>query len=320
MVNKKNTRKQKSASRQQQGNQPRARPRRAGAGLDASAVAHAMVLADPCRAPLAHPLYAGGEGGYLIRTETGGIIGNGAAETSFALLWTPGAIGSGGTELVAITNANPATNTTVAVYGNAPGKTFLTATATAYRCVGACLSISFPGAESARAGQLFYTQTTGSPMDVGNSLNVNQMTNLCNHYTRTPTSQVEVRWKPTARDQQFIDPAAPTAAQDKDGRGAILIAAAGLPAATGLYIRYTAVYEWQPLALNGLASNNESRARSSNSFNDVLDYVDRAYGWATNVADELGRNPVAANVVGTVGRYFGLMPAIARMNRPLLMN
>lgn len=66
-------------------------------GLDKAASDYARLLVDPETAPLVHPIFAGGEGGYLFRAEsTFSALGTGAANTGGVFHWTPNAIGSNG--------------------------------------------------------------------------------------------------------------------------------------------------------------------------------------------------------------------------------
>lgn len=48
---------------------------------------------------------------------------------------------------------------------------------------------------------------------------------------------------------------------------------AGLPVSTGLYVHLTVVYEWKPSVAKGLATSSGSKAMSSNSLDDVLNYL-----------------------------------------------
>jgi len=103
-------------------------PRTNKTGLDSSASDYAKLLADPINAPLVHPVYAGGDGGYLIRFDTTFSWAIGPTETSGYVHWTPGAMGPNGLELIAgaSTGGNVAATAT-AIGGGvlSPGYTFL---------------------------------------------------------------------------------------------------------------------------------------------------------------------------------------------------
>nr|WRQ65689.1 hypothetical protein [Tolivirales sp.] len=69
--------------------------------LDNAAAQYALLLKNPTSAPLVHPIYAGGEGGYLFRAQTTFTLHGTDGATAGYLHWTPGAIGSDGIDLLA---------------------------------------------------------------------------------------------------------------------------------------------------------------------------------------------------------------------------
>jgi len=96
--------------------------------LDSSATDYARLLADPINAPLVHPVYAGGDGGYLIRFDSTFTTTAGATDTSGYLHWTPGAMGPDGIELLIGAAANGSAPCTAITNGggvNSPGYLFL---------------------------------------------------------------------------------------------------------------------------------------------------------------------------------------------------
>jgi len=262
---------------QRQTQQRRMAVQRPRQGLDAPAAAYLKLLMDPCASNLTHPIYGGGEGGYLIRSESFLTLGVAPTSTAGYLQWSPGLMGPNNTELCvaeAVSSATPAVASTLA---SAPGKTFLTATASTVRCVAACMRISYPGAELDRSGRLHFGGCSGSLIDAGQTLTVDQLAMTLEHYTRTPSGEIEVVWKPNAADQMFTDPNITNASVEKDRKSAVALAFAGLKAGVGLNIRFTAVYEWQPSVAQGVAVPNTSRAMSANSLDHVV-----------NKAQELG--------------------------------
>lgn len=68
--------------------------------LDKPALEYANLLVDPCTAPLVHPIYAGGDSGYLFRAESTFSWASDATQTAGVLHWTPNAIGINGIDLV----------------------------------------------------------------------------------------------------------------------------------------------------------------------------------------------------------------------------
>lgn len=95
-------------------NKPTAPRRVGGTGgkrpvLDKDAASYAALLADPINAPLVHPIYTGGDGGYLLRADSTFNVGAGVTDNSGYLHWTPGAIGPSGSDLVFAATASSGT-------------------------------------------------------------------------------------------------------------------------------------------------------------------------------------------------------------------
>lgn len=259
---------------------------RAGRVLDGPARAYAMLLSDPCMAPLTHPLYAGGEGGILVKAESVFNLVGGGTDTKGLVHWTPGAIGTTNSEL--LTDSSNGTFTATA-NANTPGKTFLVANATGVRCVAACLQATYLGTELNRAGNYALGRTQGSLIDLGSAINFADLEPTLEHFTRTPDGTIELRWIPANMDQSFTDPNVATPAQEKDRKSAITFSASGLTAGSGIRFRLVAIYEYQPKTGTGIATPSSSRAKSSFSLDDVLNVVETV----TNVISKVN------NVVGS---------------------
>jgi len=196
-----------------------------------------------------------------------------AGATAGFLHWTPGAIGTGNSELLSAEFATTGTTGVAAGLGNAPGKVFLAANATSYRPVAACMQVYYLGPETGRAGFVLLDNTLGGLIDLGGGYSVDLLSRTLGCYTRTPGNCIESVFKPTMGDETWIDPQVATAAVDKDRRGSLTIAWGGLPAAVGLSIVLTGIYEWVPNPLSGLAASTESRSTSRNDVRDVMDYL-----------------------------------------------
>lgn len=294
--------------------------------IDQAGLAYARLLADPCSAPLVHPTYSGTEAGYLVRAESFATFGTGGTETSGAIGWTPGSIGAEGNELVRIVAASASAATQVDQVTGVPGKAFLQANASQYRCVAACLKVSFPGAESARAGRIHFGHTSGGYFKyaAATTYTVDQLAAGVPHYMRTPAEEIEIVWKPNDADQLFRDPAGPTAAQDMERRAQILVAWAGLPAGVGITFRWTAVYEWQPKSANagtgvGLSVPYLSKSPSGSSLDDVANYlIERGFKFVRYAGREVGAS-MASGAMRAISSTFGLIPAVPRTRTLLAM-
>jgi len=286
-------------------------------GLDSYAMAYAKLLSDPCAAPLVHPVYPGGDAGFLFRADSVLTFAGGATDTSGFVHWTPGYVNSSNSDLIVGAGALPSTALTAATQGSGPGKAFLGANAFGARCVAACLKISYPGAESTRAGRLHYGHTQGGTIDSGDSVTVDGIAPLLQHYTRTPPEIVEVVWRPGIADTEFNDPAAAASAPIKDRKSSITVAWAGVPGATGMTFHFTAIYEWTPKPTVGVSTNVSGKNPSANSMDQVLDALTRAgFTWVRNAAGAAGHGLVVGAYTA-MSNAFGLMPA-RPMQRSLL--
>ncbi|APG76263.1 hypothetical protein 2 [Changjiang tombus-like virus 6] len=279
--------------------------------LDAQGLAYARLLADPCNAPLVHPVYSGTEGGYLIRADSFLTVGANALEQAGVFQWVPGGIDALQDNILLGAAANATTAINPGVSGAAsPAWDFLTNTASQVRCVAACLRIMYPGSESSRSGRIAFGQASGALLKSGVTVTANNLANTMAHYCRTPADEIEVVWKPNDADQLFRNPALNGALQDLDRRAALVCSFAGLPAATGVVFRMTAVYEWQPRVNEGIAVPNLSKSMSSNTLDDVVNYlIQRGYGFINGAAASAGHG-LSAGLISGISGVFGVMPSV----------
>ena len=279
--------------------------------LDRKAFEYARLLADPCSAPICHPVYAGGDSGFLFRAEAVATHGGGATETCGFLHWTPGYVNNNHTDIVLAAGALPGTNLTAGTFGGGPGKTFLANNASAVRCVAACLKVTFPGAESARAGRIHYGHTMAGLIDTGDSTSVDAIAPVTQHFSRVPPETIELVWRPGAADTEFNDPRVNANAVIRDRKSSLTFAWAGIPGGTGMTFHYTAVYEWVPSAAQGLSTNMTGKNTSTNTLDDVIDFLQdaQAFTWVRGASHMVGA-AVGAGMVTGIARTFGLMPAV----------
>lgn len=302
----------KTKSKQKKKQQPKSRRPAVTRSLDPYAYAHARLLVDPCGAPLCHPVYPGGDAGFLFRADCVLTFGGGATDTAGFVHWTPGYVNNSNSELVVGAAAAGSTAIVAASQGNGPGKAFLAANAAGVRCVAACAKVTYPGTESSRSGRLHYGHTQGSTVDVGDSIPVDSIAPLMQHFTRTPPEIVEVLWRPGIADTEFNDPTANSNATLRDRKSSITLAWAGIPVNTGMTVHFTAVYEWVPRINTGLANNVAGKSQSRNTMDDVLDALVRSgFTFVRNAAGAAGSS-MAMGALTTISNAFGLMPARPR--------
>lgn len=295
----------KSRSARKSAKRPRV-PRNLRGTLDKAALAHAMLLADPCSAPLAHPVYPGTDSGYLIRVESFATLGNGPTDTAHIVHWTPGYPNGSGTQLLSAGGASSGATGVVASFGSlSPGIQFLGGpSVVAARCVAACLQVSFPGTELNRSGRIHYGLTNGGTIDLTDSVTADGVAGTLAHFARTPADMVEIYWKPSVDDTNFCDPAALGSAVIKDKRTSITVAAAGLPAGSGLTYKFTAVYEWQPKVAQGIAANELDVPKSRNTLDEVVSHlVSKGFRFVKDASTAVG----AGFASGVMGAMYGRM-------------
>lgn len=304
MVKKKNSKKKMARPRA-------ARPRVA---LDMAAMEYARLLVDPCGSKIVHPVYPGGNAGFLFRSEIFNTVGTGATDTAGFLHWTPGYVNFTDTEVLTGTGSSPTLALTATASGGTltPGKTFLTNNVKGVRCVAACLKVTFPGTESARSGRVHYGLTNAGMIDNGNTISVNSVASTLQHYSRTPADTIELVWKPNQADFEFNDPSEVASPLLRDRKASITVAWAGLPAAVGMTFHLTAVYEWTPVTGLGVATDALGKNMSRNTFDDVLDSVIASGFTFVRSAGTAAGSALGAGLTAALSSTFGLMPTVGR--------
>lgn len=307
-------RKRGNKSKQQQQQQPKGkrRPRAAvprAMPLEPTSLDYAKLLLDPCGAKLTHPVYAGGEGGYLVRTESVNQVFFGTGVTGGVFHWTPGAINSDNTEQLWANSPSIGPPSPISTQSGSPGKAFL-ANASVVRCVAACLKICYSGAESARSGRIYYGRSSGGLVSVGDVVAAEVLAGALPHFTRTPVGDIEVLWVPNDADQLFVNPNATLSEEDRKRKASITVAANVLPPGEGLIVRQTAIYEWQPKQTAGIAVPANSRARTNNTLDQVLNYVQGVLNGAASRAGAAAGLAGRSALAGMMGSMYGIIPAI----------
>lgn len=275
-------------------------------GLDSMGAAYARLLADPCNAPLVHPTYSGVEGGYLMRADSFLTMGDNAGATSGYLQWTPSVLEPGLSGILSAATTGGAVGAIPASVGDkTPAWTYLLANCSEVRTVAACLRVTYPGAESGRAGRIHYGQTSGGMVQSTTSYSADGVATLLPHFERTPATSVELIWKPNDADQMFSYPN--VADNGKNNKCASLsVAWAGLPAAVGLTFHMTVVYEWQPKPAMGISNPNMSRSSSANTLDHVVNYLqNQGFSFVRSLAMAAG----SSMATGAMAATYGLMGA-----------
>lgn len=269
-------------------------PRQIRASLDAQAMAWARILNDPCSAPLAHPCYAGSDGGILVRCESIIDIGTGGTDTSGAFFWSPGGLGLVSTFATGLAQGvavNSTTNMTSVSMTAAlqPGYAYLSQNAASFRAVAACMQITYLGSESNRSGVVSYGGANGTTFNTTDVISAGSLSTVLEKFERTPVGTIEVKWRPSAFDQTFKDTTATLTVAELAKYSSVGMVYSGLQAAAGIRLRMVCVYEYQPSNALGVVSASSSRNTSSNSLDHVINYLDASGDWMYKAAGSAGR-------------------------------
>lgn len=265
--------KRKSQPRQRQV-APRARSARPAiarmrATMDSAAQAWARLMDDPCNAPLVYPCYGTGGGGtVLFRAEYDSIAFNAATETAGIYVAVPGCAAAliNGTILTSDTFNSTLTTSPVMA-----GQGFLTGQASSFRAVAGCVQVMYPGTELNRSGIVAvgvvpadsFTMSMAPVVGgIGTALSASSVRSMCAHTERMPSTVIEAKWFPGEADQQSIAPAfnAGSTASLFAGRNALVVAASGFPASTGIRIRTVVIYEATLISTSGGLGSVQSAA------------------------------------------------------------
>jgi len=242
-------------------------------------VEYAKLLSNPCNGPLVHAP-GSTQGGMLTRFESDFLIGTGATDTCGFMLFTPGAIngaapanGSGTLVGVAASDTTAVTPSSGGVGTYLPGKTYLDANASSYRCVAMCVQIYWPGSELDRQGIVSGAQGTYALLRNDSGTTVGLLRSACPVVERIPTECFEVKWAPNYTDGLFRSPKSTN--PPEDGHASLLITWAGLPATKGVRVRAVAVYEWLPI-ITGLTLNSNTSTGTAGDVQKVRQVLDKA--------------------------------------------
>lgn len=261
---------------------------------------YARLLADPCTAPLCHPVYNGADGGIVSRFEYDTVLFSSSTDTCGALIWAPGGIGVSSTTASGITTIEAAASSTSvtavsppATYN--PGQGFLSGVAANCRVVAACIQVFWPGSENNRQGYITYGNVSGATILTGTSYSVDSVSQLLPNSERMPMDFIEIKLRPQDGDQQWTNPGGATTVAELSKKGAIGFAIKGIPTSTGVRVRFVAIYEWQAYPGQGLVIPDNARNTSTNTLDHIVNALDATGNWVAKAVH-------AANTVYRIGR------------------
>lgn len=271
--------------------------------FDKAAADYIKLLMDPCSAPLVHPVGTP-TGGILIRCQSIVPLGTTSASTAGMLHWVPGGINTSNNELLFAVPASSSTAIQVNASPSSPGKSFIAASASDYRCVAACARIMYDGTELNRSGRIGYGNTIGGSITASTTTTVDAIISTMSHVERTPQTVAEIRWCPNEADMTFIDPNATIAAQDRERRSALTIAVANYASTYPLTVEFTAVYEYKPVLGQGVVTQNRTSSTSPFTVAQVVSYINSMSGDPWVAAGMRAAANVVLNNAATMGYSF----------------
>lgn len=200
---------------------------------------HIGMVADPCNGPITRTAYRGADGivtRFKNVTSTTNTVGKSgfvhAFYPAYNSIWAAG--------------VNPS-DTPVPNFASlaGPGQSFLLSNAQSQRVVGACVTINYRGTELDRSGVLYLGNLPVAALASG--FTVDQLAALCQHNVRVSDGAIDVKWNPSAAEEEYWDNGAAT--PDSPGeRNVIVVIGQNFPSATALNfaLTNTLVCEWRP--------------------------------------------------------------------------
>ena len=258
------------------------------ARLDSDALAHARLLIDPTNAKVSYPVYGGGQGGQLLRFTQSFTTSSANGQLGFVMLPA-----CGGGQYFTTTTATSGVGSTFTGAASA-GQIFLKANASDYRCVAACIEVTYTGGEALRQGIIGFAHGQGTfgilPGGTGAALpNIDLMLGLCEHQQRVPNSSLKIVWRPSVGDELYENPnvdryvAGGVAGVNYDNKAAIMIVLSGLKASDAsntFTFKMTNVIEYIPLGTLNIPISPLNRHTSVLNMAHILRYLDvNVRGW-----------------------------------------
>jgi hypothetical protein len=308
--NKQNKKKKQSQTSQQRSQRPMrkaqsSQPRQTLSSLAASKWRN--LLRDPCGAEMAPPCYAGADTGYLIRTvDMIHPIGTGSGFTAAgspyyldaSFQYTPfnASASSGLLNYLPGTTAMNPTGT----------QNFITSTGAAkrYRPVAACMKFIPTGPYGARGGMVGSAYSAGQVEVFPDTFTPISMIPECQHVCPLGSEPHEVRWLPTAVDENFTN----VNMTSNTGAGTINMILIGADwaynSATQVtlngYLELSTVWEWIPANLSGV--NIAPRSPSPYTSQQILATIGDMGKFLFYGIDQLGRHPGLVNSLTTLAK------------------
>lgn len=205
---------------------------------------HVNMVLDPCNAPMAPNAYRGSDG---INTRLRQVLpGIASVATPYLIhVFYPR---YNGLWVTAVANPNAALTTSYATPG--PGQAYLLANADSQRVVAACTQVAYIGSELNRQGQIYGGVLPEKALE---GATFNQLVALCQGGERVPDHLFEVKYVPTAVDENYWDTGAAAPADGGDANVLVILVNGGGVVDINLTLTNTLIAEWRPKFGIGMA-------------------------------------------------------------------
>lgn len=279
--------------------------------LDPAGVAHAAMLYDPCGADLMPTTYPG-DRGYINRFVLNNTLGGLTGQTAVVMIMKPGnAVGTFHEVAGASTSITLSYGTTV------PGNTFLNANAAKIRSAAYCVTARPVASATNVTGTIHFGIVNATALSQGLVTTPDQLIQLCSESvsaSQALMAPLELKWSPGGFDDRYT--AIPQVTSDDDSdRNCLLVVAIGLPAATGIQFRHTAIVEWSPKVNLGI-TNDATSVKPSRCDKDcvlqALKRKDKEWWWSLGkktwkVGKTIAGGYMTGGITGALGSAVKLM-------------
>lgn len=264
-------------------------------GLDAAALNHRRLLADPCNADLTAPVYPGlGTGNYrryrtIIASEGLSVEGTYYFQLGTNTTWRASHVA-----------ATAGTNYTYSAPSNLFQASSLSGATVEARCLAGCVKVRFVGAESARSGTIGMAVLSAPLVQPGATSSALLDLQKCPFVTRFGDIMHEAKFVPTQADEEFKL----LNTNINNTNAIIAVTYRGIPASS-LQFEVTGCYEINSSEVD--VASSSIIPRSAFTLNHVLQSLGPVSSWAYTHVVAPTIKSMAGNFTGT-----GIMGTTAR--------
>lgn len=266
--------------------------------LDAAGRKAAHMLFDPCGAMLEESAY-GGERGFINRFVRTGTHGTSAGQTASVFIYKPGNALSSFHSVI-----DDVTNFTVAYGTSFPGQGYLNANGTKARAVSFCTIVRPVASPTNATGSIHFGIIAASALAQGATTNISALVSMLPQtvgVTNALYNPLEIKWVPGNNDGSYSPLSGITSDDDTD-RNLLVVVVRGVPAASGVQFKETAIMEWVPNVASGISTDLTQPRSTRNDINDVLRALknkDPNWWWSLGMkAFSLGKKAAAGYATG----------------------